>query len=60
ANLAAMRKDLDQARKRTIRADDAIFGGVTLRIGSDTLNIGHAMRHATFYYERGEIRSSAE
>lgn len=60
ANLAAMRKDLDQARKGTIRADDTIFGGVTLRIGSDTLNIGHAMRHATFYYERGEIRSSAE
>jgi hypothetical protein len=58
--LAPMREDLERALEGTIQVEDTVFGGVTIRIGSDTLPVGHAMRYATFHYVRGEIRVTTQ
>lgn len=56
-SVQAMREELAKARKGTVEATDTVFGGVTIRIGGDIYPVGHDLRHTTFYYEQGEIRT---
>ena len=56
-SLELMEKELEVAREGSIVATDTVYGGATIKIPGDILRLDHDLRHTTFYYERGEIRT---
>ncbi|MCA9410330.1 MAG: DUF342 domain-containing protein [Candidatus Omnitrophica bacterium] len=57
--LIRLEEELTVARAGTITALDTAHGGVTIKIPGDILRLDHDLRHTTFFYEKGEIRTRA-
>jgi len=57
--LLLLLRERERNRKGTVTATDCAFPGVVVKFPGKSTQVGHAMRHLSFYFDEGEIRTRA-